>query len=610
MSMELGSYTNFHELNQDWFLNEFNKVLKEWAEMKKSFSNLNDAFNDLKSYVQNYFKNLDVQDEINKKLDEMAKNGFFSEIAKYFIVSTSLIPLYMRHTGHKHYYKYSEDTIPTYGSYQGFNNTQHAFLAMLIPIEYKLNYITGSITDKAIIVEYDKTMKEIRRSGELTLYHGSAMYFYENKIYVNANSSGGEYVDKIIVVDYQTLTVINEIVLDMHSNWVFIKNDLLYTGTRSHLEKRNLDGTLITSTDLKDKKLPPIHSCKPFEYGGYIATINDFNMIILLDDNFNITKIFSISGKNGTKGEIKDIAFMDDNIFIPHNDRSYVRYSDSELSETYISILKFNIYKNVHENNIAIGSDYSNMKNIYIDTSTKSELQNGSYENPYATILQAVRAGAKQITIILSDGCAIFGSDISLFISSNSKTNILIFDNLNNCTIAGSFITLEDSVHKNLLKGCNINLPNCNVNAMLNVNYCNINFDSSSYNISEGALSTLSMPAKNKITLPEQKWYAVSNSNKIPFSFDELSDNGIYIVNLKINCNGIIFVANLCSPINSLLSQYITTVTRHETVNKILTCYCNFTTDGTNINVNISNAILDNENVSCTVERFAITHLI
>lgn len=84
MSIDLGPYTNFHKLNQDWFLNEFNKVLKEWAEMKKSFSNLNDAFNDLKSYVQNYFKNLDVQDEINKKLDEMAKDGSLYEIIRKY----------------------------------------------------------------------------------------------------------------------------------------------------------------------------------------------------------------------------------------------------------------------------------------------------------------------------------------------------------------------------------------------------------------------------------------------------------------------------------------------------------------------------------------------
>ena len=69
----LGPYTNFHEINQDWFLQEFNKIIAQWKAMQKNFDNLQDAFNDLKSYVQDYFKNLDVQDEINNKLDEYDK---------------------------------------------------------------------------------------------------------------------------------------------------------------------------------------------------------------------------------------------------------------------------------------------------------------------------------------------------------------------------------------------------------------------------------------------------------------------------------------------------------------------------------------------------------
>lgn len=84
MSMELGPYSNFHELNQDWFLNEFNKVLAEWTAMKKSFSSLNEAFIDLRNYVNDYFKNLDVQEEIDKKLNDMANDGsLYAIIRKY-----------------------------------------------------------------------------------------------------------------------------------------------------------------------------------------------------------------------------------------------------------------------------------------------------------------------------------------------------------------------------------------------------------------------------------------------------------------------------------------------------------------------------------------------
>lgn len=75
MSMELGAYSNFHALNQDWFLDEFNKLVSQWEAMQKKFDNLQDAVNDLKNYIQDYFKNLDVQEEINKKLDQMSEDG-------------------------------------------------------------------------------------------------------------------------------------------------------------------------------------------------------------------------------------------------------------------------------------------------------------------------------------------------------------------------------------------------------------------------------------------------------------------------------------------------------------------------------------------------------
>lgn len=75
----LGPYSNFHELNLDWFLDEFNKVIAHWKAMQKNFDNLQDAFNDLKSYVQNYFKNLDLQEEINNKIDDLISKGEFWE---------------------------------------------------------------------------------------------------------------------------------------------------------------------------------------------------------------------------------------------------------------------------------------------------------------------------------------------------------------------------------------------------------------------------------------------------------------------------------------------------------------------------------------------------
>ena len=44
-----------------------------------------EKFNELKSYVENYFANLDVQEEINNKLDEMAESGQLADIVAAYI---------------------------------------------------------------------------------------------------------------------------------------------------------------------------------------------------------------------------------------------------------------------------------------------------------------------------------------------------------------------------------------------------------------------------------------------------------------------------------------------------------------------------------------------
>lgn len=52
---------------------------------------LEDAFNELDDYVRNYFDNLDVQEEINNKLDQMLEDGVLEQIIEQFLQLTSLL---------------------------------------------------------------------------------------------------------------------------------------------------------------------------------------------------------------------------------------------------------------------------------------------------------------------------------------------------------------------------------------------------------------------------------------------------------------------------------------------------------------------------------------
>lgn len=68
----------------------FNKVATKTNEMGTQVENLTNAFNVLKDYVDNYFDNLDVQDEINNKLDDMVERGTLQEIISSYLNSKAI----------------------------------------------------------------------------------------------------------------------------------------------------------------------------------------------------------------------------------------------------------------------------------------------------------------------------------------------------------------------------------------------------------------------------------------------------------------------------------------------------------------------------------------
>lgn len=59
---------------------EINKIIDSQNLVGEQAEKLTNAFNALKDYVDNYFDNLDVQEEINQKLDEMASDGTLSNL--------------------------------------------------------------------------------------------------------------------------------------------------------------------------------------------------------------------------------------------------------------------------------------------------------------------------------------------------------------------------------------------------------------------------------------------------------------------------------------------------------------------------------------------------
>ena len=67
-----------------------NMVINNENEVTEEVTGLYNAYVSLQNYVNNYFDNLDVQEEINNKLDEMLEDGTLEQIIEQFLQSSAI----------------------------------------------------------------------------------------------------------------------------------------------------------------------------------------------------------------------------------------------------------------------------------------------------------------------------------------------------------------------------------------------------------------------------------------------------------------------------------------------------------------------------------------
>lgn len=70
---------------------EMNKIINSENTLGTQMENVTNAFIELQNYVNNYFDNLDVQEEINNKLNEMSEDGTLAEILANYLNLTRFI---------------------------------------------------------------------------------------------------------------------------------------------------------------------------------------------------------------------------------------------------------------------------------------------------------------------------------------------------------------------------------------------------------------------------------------------------------------------------------------------------------------------------------------
>ena len=91
--MQTIPYIDLNNINLDWLLQNMHKIVAEWAayqvSMGNKFDSLEAAYTALQTWINEYFSRLNVQTEINNKLDAMAAGGQLLSIIKPTVQDTT-----------------------------------------------------------------------------------------------------------------------------------------------------------------------------------------------------------------------------------------------------------------------------------------------------------------------------------------------------------------------------------------------------------------------------------------------------------------------------------------------------------------------------------------
>lgn len=410
-------YTDFHELNIDWLLNEWKKFLNEYTSLNDRVENMEQAIEDFREYLNDYFDNLDVQEEINNKMDEMEADGSLETILSHYVYIThnpDLVQV-LNVAMNSHIYDVPSNPQPAFlQGYTSYNGV--SYLAFMDP--------TNTNTD-AIIRSYSNATGQLLNEARIqNAYHANSMCVHDGHL--------------LLCTSNYTIISINP------SSLAF---ELVYPVTKNIRSLSSYNGVLyVTDSDynLYAMTLPPDENYElkcnyqinnpaysfiqsGCVYGDYFYAISS-NPKIIAAVNINTGTIRNIINIEDyyymyPTGEIEDIAIESgDEVFL--SSCTYGSYDQYRTGRVF----NFSLNQNDARRQTYTGGDYNPISAFYIDDNTNGN-PTGTISNPFPTISQALQAMSSSIArsyqtnrIILNKDCdeILYIRDMNLIINGNS----------------------------------------------------------------------------------------------------------------------------------------------------------------------------------------------
>ena len=421
-----------------------NKTMEDVETLHGDVNNLHKTYVELQSYVNNYFSTLDVQEEINKKLDEMVKDGTLSNILFKIPKFSTFNPVLIGRT---------------WGLSTDRNHVQGGCYIDNGCIVYGRTSTPPS-SDAVTLTDVDTVNETVRREITLNLGHCDDMtYIPELNVIAcvpSIHEPNAGLWNSIILIDYETFTIKEEI--ETPRNYGAIGYDratkILYVSdSEMNFYTFNLD----TKEETHVFTYTYINPVK-FTKQGMSVENNRFyfstaypNNVLCFDENGNTLNILNISSttiENFKFGELEWVDVNENTMYLG----SAIRTPSStyELSYSW----KTNI---LHGEVSRLRGGYDPISTLYVDSKSNVFRCNGSSSRPFPTIDEAMLYDVERRSINVKEGdyiAQIFG-----FTRINCDDNVTI-----DCQIRTGYVYIKNaSIKGSVYIGGLLNLDRCNV---------------------------------------------------------------------------------------------------------------------------------------------------
>lgn len=377
---------------------EINKIITSQNLVGKQAEELTNAFNDLQNYVNNYFNNLDLQEEVNKKLNEMAEDGTLEKIINQNIFS-----------------KINNDINLLKNNFKNPLHSTRLYRQLLTYNSQEQYYCHNGgfcyIGDGNIVIALNGTVDNslskiqvIRLSDGLVLRETVGKFYHANSICYNPNTNklyiaptAIDNTEKVIIeLDYLSLNETNRINVDyLIGSICYDKiNDNYYTFAD------NIQKFVCYDKDFNAIKIIDFNI--PSYFNGTKQSIEYFNNSIYFMTSFpNTIFIFDLEGNCINTIDIEnwiDNAFQTgetEDLTITENGDLYF---SSELQQQnsdrrILNINKTSLYNNTSISNLDFDINFelnTNWSNIYVDNTKNIINPTGTKDLPFYDINEAV----------------------------------------------------------------------------------------------------------------------------------------------------------------------------------------------------------------------------